>query len=1031
MGVAERLLGRAAALAAAAPVLRDTLAGAGQFLMVSGEAGIGKTAFLEALTGEAGPDALVLRGICWEGDGAPPFWPWSQVLRASGLSVSDLGEAGWLVDATTRPATSSSSAADAEFRLFESVSRSLQALAARRPVLIALDDLHWSDDPSLRLLGFLARTLATSPVLLLGAYRDREAPDQLLTLAGSAQQLQLSGLDPAHVEAMVAAIAGPEVAATVSGQMWRRSGGNPFFVRELTRLLVAQGTWHGQTHIPANVAETLRRRLARLSSECVRLLGWAAVAGRDIDLCLLTQSGAADSEAEAAQVLEEARSAGVVEVSNDETRFAHDLYRETVLDGLSSSSRSEINLAVGRALQGQSANAARVAAHLIAAGPRAQRDAFDYSVIAAREATARLGHDDACMHYRRALRLLDGLGSGDHVDERLALQLELAAALERSGQPEQAGRCYRETADSARARGDASTFASAALGIHALGHRSGGESTEVLELLRAVARLLEGCDGPLTLQSQVTAALSREMRHGTINAPDADTIRTAFRAVDLATAAVDPHAVAVAKLALQDSMWRPGTARQRLPVIGEMLTAAASSGDADLIAEAHLLRAAALLELGDPAGRAELSTYISLAEALGHARGRWCALTRRATLTQLVGRADEAAELAEQALHLGRAIGQPDAVACFCTSRWALVALGVPDPHLELEAFDPLWPMFPIFKAWPHAARGDVLASRAALGDFSVLDIAESTGTEGLAAAAVVFAVAGSPAQRTWTYERLRPLAGTHVLVAGCASYHAAVDHHLGALAASLGDTSTAKAHFRAAVRLHERLGAAGWARLSEQALADLSSAELDATSNELRLVNGFWHLGFHGLHVQLPNSKGLRDLAVLISAQGSDVHVFTLLGIEPPRAGADPVLDDPAKAQYKARLRALDAQIDEAEDLGSAATVEKLHTERKALIHELAVATGLGRRTRRLGDPAERARKTVSARVRDALSKIAEVHPELARHLHDAVHLGTRCAYAPRHPVTWKITTHQTRAPRSAMFSAVPSGAGVADGEQ
>ena len=81
-----------------------------------------------------------------------------------------------------------------------------------------------------------------------------------------------------------------------------------------------------------------------------------------------------------------------------------------------------------------------------------------------------------------------------------------------------------------------------------------------------------------------------------------------------------------------------------------MLAAALSSGDADLVAEAHLLRAAALIELGDPAGRAELSTYISLAEGLGHARGRWGALTRRATLAQLVGRADEAAQLGEQAL---------------------------------------------------------------------------------------------------------------------------------------------------------------------------------------------------------------------------------------------------------------------------------------------------------------------------------------------------------------------------------------------
>jgi tetratricopeptide (TPR) repeat protein len=1019
VGAADRLFGRAAALAAARPLISDTLAGSGQFLLVSGQAGIGKTAVLEALLGEAGADALVLRGICWEGDGAPPYWPWSQVLQASEVPSAELGEASWLLDATAGPTPSSRvTAADAQFRLFQSVSGSLQALAGQWPLLVVvLDDLQWSDDPSLRLLGFLARSLATSKVLLLGAYRDLEASAQLLELAGTAQHLPLTGLDQVDVEAMVAAIAGATVAAKVSSQMWQRSGGNPFFVRELTRLLVAQGRWQDQTHIPANVAETLRRRLARLSTECVRLLDWAAVAGRDIDLGLLTHAGAAGSEIDAARVLEEARRAGVVEISNRETRFTHDLYRETVLDGLSPLAREEINLAVGRALEARSTNAARIASHLIAAGARAQRDAIDYSILAAREATARLGHDEACAHYVRALHLLERLGSSGPLDERLAVQLELAAALERSGNSEQARLRYREAASTATAAGDAATLAHVALGIHALGHRSGGQSAEVIELLHAAARLLEELDGPLTLQSQVVAALAREMRHGTIRAPDTETIRTALRAVDLADAAGDTYAVAVAKLALQDSMWRQGTAIERLPVIGEMLAAATSSGDADLVAEAHLLRAAALIELGDPAGRAELSTYISLAEGLGHARGRWCALTRRATLAQLVGRADEAAQLADEALELGRAIGEPDAVACFCSSRWSLLALGVPAPELMLDRLDPLWPMFPIFKAWPHAARGDVVATRTALGDFSVLDIVESTGTEALAAAAVVFAVAGSTAQRSWTYERLRPVAGTHVLVAGCASYHAAVDHHLGALAASLGNMSVAEAHFRAAVTMHQRLGAAGWARLSELALAHLSSPSV-AMSNEFRLVNGLWHIRFEGIHAQLLDSKGLRDLAVLIGAQGTEVDVFTLLGMEPPRTGADPVLDDTAKTQYKVRLRALDAQIAEADDLGRGADVATLRAEREALIHELAVATGLRGRPRRLGDPAERARKTVGARVRDALSKIAQVHPQLAHHFGDTLHLGTHCAYAPKSPVAWTVAVHEARTATSGMPS-------------
>jgi hypothetical protein len=268
-----------------------------------------------------------------------------------------------------------------------------------------------------------------------------------------------------------------------------------------------------------------------------------------------------------------------------------------------------------------------------------------------------------------------------------------------------------------------------------------------------------------------------------------------------------------------------------------------------------------------------------------------------------------------------------------------------------------------------------------------------------------VFAVAGSDAQRAWAYEQLRPYAGTHVVVGGCASYHAAVDHHLGALAASLGDTTAAKAHFRAALAMHVRLGAAGWARLSEQALEGLLATPADQAPNEFRLVNGVRLLSFQGKQAQLPDSKGLADIAILIGAHGADVHVLTLVGNKLARMGADPVLDERAKAAFKSRLEDLAREIDAADAAGSPERAEKLCSERDALIRHLAAAAGLGGRDRRLGDEAERARKTVSARVRDALSKIEPVHPELATHLRGALRMGTTCCYTAAGSTTWKVS--------------------------
>jgi AAA ATPase domain len=1005
MSRADRLIGRESALAAASSVLEDARRGAGQFLMISGEAGIGKTAMLAALVSQAGPAPLVLRGFCWEGDGAPPYWPWSQVLQASGLPMADLGEAGWLLQPAAGPAEpmSAVAAGDAQFRLFEAAARCLGRLAAGRPVLVVLDDLHWADEPSLRLLGFLARALAVESVALLGAYRDIEAPPELHKIAGQAQQLALAGLTPDDVGALARELAGTALPAQVTAQLWQRSGGNPFFVRELIRLLQAQGSWHQPAQIPASVAETLRRRLARLSTECVRLLDWAAIAGRDIDVALLAHGAAAGHEPAALSLLDEARQAGVI-AGTSPPRFTHDLYRETILDGLSTSARTAINLSVGRALQARSGPAARVAAHLLAAGPQARQDALDYSLLAAREATARLGHEDACAYYLRALDIIAERGT-PVTGERIEILLELAASHERTGRSDLAAQRFGQAADASRAAGDAVGLARAALGIQTLGYRSGAQNAELLDLLREASRRLEEAGGPLALRSRVLAALARTLRHGSDRMPGAEVTQVAQRAAQLAAAANDPSAQATAKLAVHDAMWIPGTAAARLPVIAEMLDAAQRCGDDDLVAQARLLRAAALLELGDPAGRDELLSYITLAGNLGHARGRWGALTRQAMFAQLAGRAEESARLGEQALELGLAIGEPDAAGCYFTCRSALAAFGVSGPSIEMDAADPLWPMFPVLRAWPFAARGEAAAAAAVLGDFSVLDITMWTGLEALAAAAVVFAVAGSDAQRSWVYERLRPYAGTHVVVGGCASYHAAIDHHLGALAASLGDAAAAETHFRAALAMHERLGAAAWARLSEQALAGLLAAPSSRAANEVRLVNGVRLLCYEGKQVQLPDSKGLGDIAALIGARGADVHVLTLVGHRLARMGADPVLDEKAKAAYKARLAGLAGEIEDAEDAGNPGRAEALRSERDALIRELAAAAGLGHRDRKLGDEAERARKTVSARVRDALAKIGQVHPELADHLRSSLRMGTLCSYSPAGPVTWKMS--------------------------
>jgi predicted ATPase len=170
------------------PMLPSTrwLSGAGQLLLVTGEPGIGKSALLtEVARRGAQRGARVLRGVCWRGDGAPPYWPWTQVLRGVELDDAGYGEAGRLL--ARQPAGGEGSAheaADARFRLFDAVAELFARLARHTPLLIILDDLHWADSASVQLLDFVSRQCAAARVLLLGAYRAEETADALLGVGG-------------------------------------------------------------------------------------------------------------------------------------------------------------------------------------------------------------------------------------------------------------------------------------------------------------------------------------------------------------------------------------------------------------------------------------------------------------------------------------------------------------------------------------------------------------------------------------------------------------------------------------------------------------------------------------------------------------------------------------------------------------------------------------------------------------------------------------------------------------------------------
>jgi len=141
----------------------------------------------------------------------------------------------------------------------------------------------------------------------------------------------------------------------------------------------------------------------------------------------------------------------------------------------------------------------------------------------------------------------------------------------------------------------------------------------------------------------------------------------------------------------------------------------------------------------------------------------------------------------------------------------------------------------------------------------------------------------------------------------------------------------------------------------------------------------------------------------VLLERPGESVSAVLLHTGHALQTGSDAVLDDQAKAAYRARLSDLESDIDEAELDNDTYRAEQARTERDALISELSAAVGLGGRDRRLGDERERARKAVSARIRDAIRRIDRANPALGEHLSATVRTGTWCTYCPTEPVHWR----------------------------
>ncbi|MBD0024139.1 MULTISPECIES: BTAD domain-containing putative transcriptional regulator [Gordonia] len=796
--------GRTAELAVLSAAWRRSLTGSTEFVVITGEPGIGKSRLVTEMMGAVVRDgALVGSARCSQDDGAPPLWPWTQILAQWGRELPTVSAPGHADDG-------------AAFRLREQIVAAVLAESAGRPVLIAIDDLHWADPSTLRVLQLLGEIGDNAQLTVLLTWRGVDGTAGLAELSESlgrrhATRIDLDGLTPDAVGEVMRSVAGGVASDADAAQLADRTDGNPFFVVEYARLAQHSGSVSqllAEPRPPTAVGEVIGRRIDRLGADTAQILQTAAVLGRAFTLPALCDMCGQDPDS-TLDLLDTAVAAGLIrEEGICEFVFAHALVRDHVYAALPPTRRARAHARAGQVLTDLDGGAREIAHHWLAAGPDHRDRAWRAARAAARQAAEVFADDESVELYTAALKALRAHRTPERNDE-FELLLELAECHRRRGDWTALAEPLGEAVEIARRSGDGARLARACVlpsrGSAWFSVDMGEQNDLIVDALREALALLPetGCTREQSaLRAEAMLALANETYY---TSPAAGRRALVEAATGIATDLGDDRLELAANLAGQQALWSATNAAARLSMLERARELAIRVGDVDSRILATSLCANAHAQLGHPERMWPL-----LDIALDDARRRrrpflvMVVLSTAVTWRAISGDFARARDLADEYFQLEHRVRLAQSPVAAMGIRLGVALWDGTLPALTQYLGGPA-DVLPVgcFRAALHIRAGQPEQARAAFADAPdpPLNTQDWYSLAEWATAGEIAAHLDLPELGVHAYGLLAPLAGWSVN-AGAGTAIGPVDAFLALAAAATGDLELAARHADDAERL-------------------------------------------------------------------------------------------------------------------------------------------------------------------------------------------------------------------------------------